>query len=947
MWEKLKFYFRHSLNDLRVNGQRTVFALLCVAAGVAAIVSLQTLAVMIENSLTGNLQENNRGDIQFQPPADFGMGETESDIAEGVDSGFLLADSRTFFGQQITEYRTSAEGLDQLQAWIDETYPGQVTFTYRQPLTDMLGQFIGGGTGTALTNPETNEQATQLTPVLIDRSVYPFYSEITTLDGRPLAEALRQPTDIVLDESAAQTVGVAVGNVVRLNGADVDFTVQGIVPSEVEVKNPTTDALAALFGFYYLDHSALAYFPSVAVGADRVYLQIDAGLDVDAVERSLVVAFPYIVTTTTEDLRQDYTDLSANIDQLVSVMGLVSLLIGSIGIINTMQVIVRRRTVEVAVLKTLGLQASQVTVLFMVEALIMGVVGSLAGILLGWGATFAIRGVAESLLATDLPFVLAPLPVINGLAVGTLVTAVFGFLPTLSAGQVRPAIVLRPSDNIIPQAGCLQMFLALLVIIVVTSLVAYTILDNLVVAFQVTIGAFVAAGVLYALAWVLIWLVGRFLPSFGVIDLKISLRQMLAGRGRAAVTLLALVVGVFSLSLITLMAESISGLLSFALDEGAGGNVIVTLASQAQLGQVEAALEAAEGVNSYRVQESYTMGLQSMQEADGTEVSLDELGERLRSLNRQGLGPPAGLGGGEFELDWSEVLIPELGSIAVLTPEQVSANERTVIAGRDLIAADVGEPYLVVTSSRRIEAAGITVGDKLTFSFGGSGSLLSLGGGVTDDPETITLEVVGIVARPAISASFGGAEADVYVLDGAFPPEQRPNNIIVVADVAEESLPDVRRELGRLPGVFALETAILNRLLSSLLATFTAFPSMVAALGLVVGGVVIANSVALTTMERRREIAVMKAIGLQRERVLAMLLLENAILGLIGGLIGVGIGLLALVLLVASVGAPGSALPVGTAFLLMMLCVIVALAAAITTAWGASAEKPLNVLRYE
>ena len=83
-------------------------------------------------------------------------------------------------------------------------------------------------------------------------------------------------------------------------------------------------------------------------------------------EAALNRAFPFVTTTTTEALRQDYVDLSDNVNQLVSVMGLVSLLIGSIGIINTMQVIVRRRTIEIAVLKTIGLQANEITVLFMV-----------------------------------------------------------------------------------------------------------------------------------------------------------------------------------------------------------------------------------------------------------------------------------------------------------------------------------------------------------------------------------------------------------------------------------------------------------------------------------------------------------------------------------------------------------------------------------------------------
>jgi len=66
MIEKFRFYFKHSINDLRVNGQRTFFALLCIAAGVAAIVSLQTLAVMIQDTLRENAREANKGDIKIE-----------------------------------------------------------------------------------------------------------------------------------------------------------------------------------------------------------------------------------------------------------------------------------------------------------------------------------------------------------------------------------------------------------------------------------------------------------------------------------------------------------------------------------------------------------------------------------------------------------------------------------------------------------------------------------------------------------------------------------------------------------------------------------------------------------------------------------------------------------------------------------------------------------------
>jgi putative ABC transport system permease protein len=114
---------------------------------------------------------------------------------------------------------------------------------------------------------------------------------------------------------------------------------------------------------------------------------------------------------------------------------------------------------------------------------------------------------------------------------------------------------------------------------------------------------------------------------------------------------------------------------------------------------------------------------------------------------------------------------------------------------------------------------------------------------------------------------------------------------------------------------------------------------------------VIANSVALSTMERRREIAVMKAVGVQRTRVLGMLLTENGILGAIGGVVGVGLALLGLLVIISQPGFASSqsavSIPYGTALGLLALCLMLSLIATLFTAWGTSGEKPLNVLRYE
>lgn len=941
MLEQLQFYTRHSLNDLRVNGQRTLFALLCIAAGVAAIVSLQTLAVMIGDTLTGNLQENNRGDIQMTVGVEV---NTEANIfQQGVDEGILTEDTVTIFGQSQESYVVSEDGLNVMRAWLEENYPGQAELTYTQPIANMFNIFFGNGNGASTTDVESGDVANPTVPVVIDSDVYPFYGEARTLSGDLVGDVLNEPTDIVVSNIIADQIDLQVGDTIRLNGSNADFVVRGIINAEDEVKNPAQDIFNALFGFYYLDYRSITLFEDIPTKADSIFLKIDNATPelVNEINNSLTDRFPYFETTTTEDLRQDYTDLSESIDQLVTIMGLVSMLIGSIGIINTMQVIVRRRTVEIAVLKTIGLQANQVTILFLVEAVLMGIIGSIAGVFLGWAAVFFIRGAAEAVLATNLQFQIAAEPVINGFLVGVLVTTVFGFLPTLTAGQVRPGLVLRPSDSLMPRAGRLRSLFAIVVIILALTLVAQTILGSFTTALQVILGAFVGVGVLYVILSLLVWIVGRFLPAFGIVDLKISLRQMLAGRSRAAVTLLALVIGVFSLSLITLFAQSITNLLETTLDEGAGGNIAITMGNYNQLDELQAILDEQEGVNSYDTLLSYTVEFVSLEDGQtGDVLTLSDLGDRMQTAaeeNPSPFGPPA-----DADFDRAEILGQILGAIDARSPEQVEkiATEYQFVDGRPLTEAD--ENGIVLRRDQFISDAGISVGDKLTFELQNNGiGIPGLGGG---QAETITFEVIGLTEAPLVQFGFDNT---AYTYRSNFPEDRDPSSINVVVDIDEAFVGELRQQVSQLSGAFLFDAAILSQIVEALLGTFTAFPTMVAALGLVVGGVVIANSVALTTMERRKEIAVMKSVGLQRERVLGMILLENGVMGLIGGLIGVGIGIVGLIAFVVLGELPIDTIPWDTAFLLMGLCIIVALSAALTSAWGASGEKPLNVLRYE
>ena len=850
-----------------------------------------------------------------------------------MDAGYVTESAAGGFGDAGLKYISEA-GITALETWAETEFPGEVEFNYGYVLTNPMQQFMGSGDGTVMIAPETGLEASQIAAVMIDSADYPMYGEVRTNDGTLLNEAITSPTDVIVDAKIAEILEVNVGDTVRIAGSTEDFTVQGVVRTEAEVKDPFSGLLIGLWGFYYIDNTALPLFGGdITPQVEKVSMRLANPDNVSAVNESLLAAFPYFDTTTTVELEQQNEQIAGTLNQLVSLIGIISLLIGSIGIINTMQVIVRRRMLEIAVLKTIGLQADQTTLLFLTEAFLMGVIGSIAGIVLGWLASIGLQQIAEGIYGQEFAFRIAAAPAINGLVVGTVVATIFGLLPTLSAGQVRPGVVLRPDGSPMPRAGFLRLAAAFVVIVAALSLITSTILGDLGLSFALTLGALVAAGVIYVLLSVFIWIVGRIFPSFGVVDLKISLRQMLAGRSRSATTLLALVVGVFSLSLITLFSQAINNIMTVSM-EGVGGNVMISAQSEAQREQIETMLADFEGLNGYSVTLSYDMALLSVEKADGTTLMPDDLLVNLTAgLESEMEGMP---GGGGFDTgEFAENMLSDFDTIvAVSAAQNADAN---YAAGRALTEADAGENRIVLVQDDAAKYAGFEVGDKLTYEFAASG----LFNRNTGDP--VTLEVVGIIQPEPLAIDM--SNSSFTTVEGTF--DQAASGVSFLVDVEEDRVGALRREITAIPGTFMIETSIFTTLIESLIGAFTAFPTLVAALGLIVGGVVIANSVALSTMERRREIAVMKSVGLQRERVLFMLLLENGILGLMGGLVGVGIGVVALVILVTGIGIPLSAVPFATAFLLMLLCVSVALIAALTTAWDASGEKPLNVLRYE
>ena len=146
---------------------------------------------------------------------------------------------------------------------------------------------------------------------------------------------------------------------------------------------------------------------------------------------------------TVADTEQDFTEAVSRLADFLSVIGLIALLLGGIGVASGVNAFVSSKIDTVAVLRCLGATSRQVLALYVVQAAAMGFVGAGAGVLLGVAVQFLLPNVVSDFLPLDVTITLEFWPLILGLATGVWVSLVFALRPLLALRRVSPLQAIR------------------------------------------------------------------------------------------------------------------------------------------------------------------------------------------------------------------------------------------------------------------------------------------------------------------------------------------------------------------------------------------------------------------------------------------------------------------------------------------------------------------------
>ncbi|MEU2657545.1 FtsX-like permease family protein [Streptomyces sp. NPDC007325] len=654
----------------------------------------------------------------------------------------------------------------------------------------------------------------------------------------------RGPTDVVVDRGTADKHGLKLGAPLRAISATGDHTakISGIV--EFKVTNPGATVV-------YFD---TATAQRELLGKEGLFTQVmvdgKPGVTDETLKADVAAALGdgYKLQTAAETADAGREDVAGFLDVMkYAMLGFagIAFLVGIFLIVNTFSMLVAQRTREIGLLRAIGSSRKQINRSVLVEAVLLGVIGSVAGVAAGVGLAVGLMKLMSTMgmdLSTRDLTVAWTTPVV-GLALGVFVTVLAAYVPARRAGKVSPMAALRdagtPADG---RAGRVRGALGLLLTLggggalwaatqaekagtgslwlglgVVLSLLGF-----------VVIGPVLAGGVVRALGVVV-------LRVFGPVG-RMAERNALRNPRRTGATGAALMIGLALVACLSVVGSSMVASATDELDRSVGADYIV----QNQMGapivpQAQAAVEK-------------VAGLDHVTEYRPVDVRITDAR-------------------GKVSKEW----------LAATEPSYPGDLKREVASG-DLAAAY--GPGAMSVGSDYATAHGVKVGDTLTVVF--------------VHGSTAKLKVAAITVDGG-NVDNGAMYTNVTTARAHLPAERMPASALLLAsakDGQEEAAYEALKEaLAPYPQYKVSNQADYKEALQKQVGQLLNIVYGLLALAIVVAVLGVVNTLALSVVERTREIGLMRAIGLSRRQLRRMIRLESVVIALFGALLGLGLGM--------------------------------------------------------
>lgn len=285
-------------------------------------------------------------------------------------------------------------------------------------------EHVSGGTFT-LESPRGLKALVRMDMLLVwgrtpgDRLIQKFRKK---MQGR----IIESDREVMLGFLAAQSLGVKPGDDLELFGRP--FKVVGVYESGVQLEN--AGAIVA--------NSVVQQELNIGETVAMAFVYLRPGADADALRKAVEARYPQLQAIRTEEFTSYYDQLQY-IEWFVWIISLVSVVVGGLGVLNTMLMSVSERTREIGTLRAVGWSRGRVLRLILSEGMVISVVGGLAGLAAGAvGADILVRWAPQGLEALYSPVLFG-----QAFAVAVVLGFAGALYPAWQASRLSPIEALK------------------------------------------------------------------------------------------------------------------------------------------------------------------------------------------------------------------------------------------------------------------------------------------------------------------------------------------------------------------------------------------------------------------------------------------------------------------------------------------------------------------------
>jgi len=756
------------------------------------------------------------------------------------------------------------------------------------------GQIFTAG---AFFDAENEEIGNKFAPKFITSILPPALETQTYPEGR----APRNAHEVSLDQSAADEAGLEIGDTLKLASVEriAAYRIVGLTKlGEASWGGASIAGLLLPEAQRITDKSG---------ELDQILIAADEGVSEETLKRRVerrVGAPSLLIETAEENAERNSDQIRDDLGFLriaLLVFAFVAVFVGAFLIFNTFSITVAQRVREFGMLRTLGAGRGQILGAVTVEALAIGVLGALLGLAGGYAIAVGLNALFVA-LGIDLPttaLVTKTRTIVVSLAIGIGVTLVSSSVPALRATRVPPIAALLALE--LPRSRRRGLVTAAAAALLCLAGLAALLIGLFGGAAGGDAALLIGVGAVAVLLGVSLFSPRLVRPLASFAGRPLELARRLTGRlarentqrnpARTAVTAAALMIGLAVVAFVTVFAAGIKGSIASAVDESFQGDLVM--------------------------QNSDGFSPISPRAADAArQVAGVELVSTVRAAQAKVVG------GGK---DRVSALAPDAN--AVLSIDWVEGGPSSLRTLTD---------KQVIVDKSLASDQGLEQGDRVRFLTQiGARPDLTVVGEFEDKAELLG---GAIVTQGLMASAFDQTDdfLDFVELSRGTDADEVQAKL---AAVMKREFPVV--EVRNQQELKENQEEQINQLLGLIYALL--------ALAVIVSLFGIANTLALSIHERRRELGMLRAIGMTRRQVRTMIRYEAVITALIGALLGMVIGVIFAALIAQPLKDEGFTLsyPVGQLVFMLIFAAFLGVLAAIPPARRASRLDVLDSLQYE